>query len=147
MSLKTYRRRGSPNYYMRGTVRGTSIDESTGTSDRGAAESIRIKREVELLEASIFGRKATVTFLEAVVSYMEQGGERRYLEPLLEHFGATPLARIDQAAIERAAKMLCPLAAASTVNRQIHTPISAILKHAHDRGWCDYKRIRRPKQP
>lgn len=72
---------------------------------------------------------------------------RRFLGALIDHFGTTPLAKIDQTAIDRAAKLLCPTSAASTVNRQIHTPVSAILKHAADRGWCEYKRIKRPTQP
>ena len=147
MSLKLYRKRGSPNWYIRGTVRGISVDESSGVAERSAAEAIRIQRESGRLHASIFGRKATTSFLEAAVSYMEQGGERRFLGPLIDHFGTTPLTQIDQAAIDRAAKLLCPKSAASTVNRQIHTPVSAVLKHAAERGWCEYRRIRRPRQP
>jgi integrase len=147
MSLKLHRKRGSPNWYVRGTVRGLLVDESTRTSDRAAAEAIRIKREAECLQTSIFGRKATVSFLQAAVEYMDNEGERRYVGPLLAHFGTTPLASIDQAAIDRAAKILCPKAAPSTVNRQIHTPISAILKYAADRGWCEYRRVKRPTQP
>ena len=147
MSLKLKRKRGSPNWYVRGTVRGIVVDESTRTPERGAAESIRIKREAECLKASIFGRKATVSFLKAAVEYMDNKGERRFVGPLLAHFGTTPLANIDQAAIDRAAKILCPTAAPSTVNRQVHTPISAILKHAADRGWCGYRRVKRPAQP
>ena len=147
MSLKLYRKRGSPNWYIRGKIRGISVDESSRVAERSAAEAIRIQREAECLQASIFGKKATTSFLEAAVDYMEQGGERRFLRPLIHHFGTTPLAKIDQAAIERAAKLLCPTSAASTVNRQIHTPVSAVLKHAADRGWCEYKCIKRPSQP
>ena len=74
MSLKLYRKRGSPNWYIRGTVRGITVDESSGVAERSAAEAIRIQRESECLHASIFGRKATTSFLEAAVSYMETGG-------------------------------------------------------------------------
>jgi integrase len=147
MPLKLYRKRGSPNWYIRGTVRGITVDESSRVAEKSAAEAIRIQREAECLQASVFGRKATVSFLQAAVSYMEQKGERRFVGPLIEHFGTCALASVDQAAIERAAKILRPEAAPSTINRQIHTPISAILKHAADRGWCEYRRIKRPKQP
>ena len=37
------------------------------------------------------------------MSYMETGGERRYIGPRIEHFGSTPLARIDQSSIDLAA--------------------------------------------
>ncbi len=78
---------------------------------------------------------------------MEAGGERRYLGRLIEHFGSAPLASIDQAAIDRAAKVLCPHAASSTVNRQIYTPCSAVLKYAHRRNLCELRVIERPRQP
>jgi integrase len=147
MSLKLYRKRGSPNWYIRGTVRGIVVDESSRVAERSAAESIRIKREAECLQASIFGRKATTTFLEAAISYLENGGEKRFMAPLLTHFGTQPLGTIDQAAIDRAAKALCPTSASSTVNRQVYTPVSAVLKYAAARGWCEHRQIKRPKPP
>lgn len=148
MPLKLFKgRHGSPNYYMRGTVRGIRVDESTGTSSRTKAEEVRAKRESELLEQSIHGRRAVATFASAALSYMQIGGDGRYLTPLIEHFGNTKLSLIDQAAIDRAARIIKPKAAPSTVNRQIHTPISTVLKHANMRGWCDLKQIERPKQP
>src|SRR5438128_2396806 len=97
--LKLTRRHGSPNWYLRGSVRGIAVDESTGVADRKVAETIRAKREWDLIERSIHGEKATATFLEATVAYMEAGGERRYLKRLIDHFGNTQLASIDQAAI------------------------------------------------
>lgn len=147
MPLKLTRRHGSPNWYLRGSVRGVAVDESTGVADRRIAETIRAKREWELIQRSIYGAKATATFLEAAVGYMEGGGERRYLKRLIDHFGTSPLAAIDQAALDRAAKVLCPKVGSATVNRQVYTPVSAVLKHAHKRGLCELRRIERPRQP
>jgi integrase len=147
MSLKLYRKRGSPNWYIRGTVRGITVDESSGVAEKSAAETIRAQREWESLQESIFGRKATATFLEAAVSYMEGGGERRFMGPLIKHFGSQPLANVDQAAIERAARTLYPKATKSTWNRHVFTPVSAVLKHAAARGLCEHRQIDRPSQP
>jgi hypothetical protein len=58
-------RHGSPNYYISGAVRGISVDESTGTSDPGAADAIRILREAEILKRSVHGDTATRTFAQA----------------------------------------------------------------------------------
>jgi integrase len=146
MPLKLSRRHASPNWYLRGTVRGVTVDESTGVADRQAAETIRSKREWEIIQASIHGRKATVTFLEAAVDYIEAGGERRYLSPLIDYFGTTPLAKIDQAAIDRAADALKSRAKNSTRDRQIYTPVSAVLKRAAKRSLCDWRQIERPVQ-
>jgi integrase len=147
MSIKLVRRGKSPNWYIRGTVRGIAVDASTGTDRREVAEAIRAKREVELLDSSVFGRQATATFLEAAVSYMKAGGEARYMERIDEHFGTTPLNAVDQAAIDRAAAKLYPNAAPSTRNRQLYTPVSAVLKHAARRGLCAERRVERPAQP
>jgi hypothetical protein len=79
MPLELKRRKGSKHWYIRGTVRGQPIFETTGTHDKKAAEAIRIKREARLLDDSIHGKKASVTFAEAAVSYLTSGGSRRYL--------------------------------------------------------------------
>lgn len=148
MPLKLFKgRHGSPFYYIRGTVRRRRVDESTGTDIRAAAEEIRIRRETELLNETIHGRTAIATFAVAVEGYLMQGGEGRYLGPLVKHFATAKLSNIDQAAIERAAKILKPKAAQSTINRQIHTPLSAVLKFAAKRGLCELKPIERPDQP
>ena len=136
MSIKIVRRPKSPNWIMRGTIRGTRIEESTGTSNRQAAEEIRAKREAELLAQSIYGRRATETFAGAALSYLQQGGSRRFLEPIIRHFGTLPLAQIDQDAIDRGALKLFPSTSDATRNRQFYTPTSAVLHHAARRGWC-----------
>ena len=41
------------------------VFETTRTDDRATAEAIKAKRENELLERSVFGSGATVSFLEA----------------------------------------------------------------------------------
>ena len=140
-------RHGSTNLYLRGTVRGLRVDESTGTSDPQAAEEIRIKREGELLQRSIHGRSATKTFAEAALSYMQTGGERRFIEPLLKHFGRTRLAAIGQDEVDAAARKLFPKATDATRHRQVYTPMSAILRHAAKRKWCEVIKLERPTVP
>ena len=145
MPLKIIKRHGSPNFYLRGTVRKIVVDESTGTDDWDAAEAIRIQREAEILDRSVHGVRKTARFLEAAVSYMENGGSPRFIDPLLDHFGTTPLVMIGQAEIERAARALYPNAKPGTRNRQVFTPVSAIMHHAAKRGLCGYVEFDRPK--
>lgn len=147
MPLRLVRRAKSPNWVIRGTVRGIRVEESTGTGDRRAAEEIRAKREAEILNQSIHGRSATATFAQAFVSYSETGGSRRFMVPILKELGLKPLVRIDQDLLERTAKKLFPDAQPSTVNRQFFTPVSAVLHHAAKRGWCPRPIIGRPTQP
>ncbi len=71
---------------------------------------------------------------------MKSGGDRRPIGRLLNHFGEKPLRQIDQRAIEEAAVTLFPNHSPATRNREVFTPVSAILKHA----GLDFK-LRRPK--
>src|SRR4051812_46904213 len=142
--LRLVHRAKSPHWIIRGTIRGIRIEESTRTVKRGLAEEIRAKREAELLTQSVYGRRATCTFAEAVLSYLEAGGSKRFLEPIVRYFGNTPLARIEQEVIERGARKLYPGTSNATRDRQFFTPVSAVLKHAARRGWCAPLILERP---
>jgi integrase len=145
--LDLKRRPKSPYWIIRGTLRGFRIEESTGTGDRRIAEEIRAKREAEILAQSVYGRRATATFAAAALSYLEQGGSKRFTAAVISHFGTTPLARVDQDALDRGAKKLYPNASPSTRNRQFYAVASAILHHASKRGWCPRPIIERPATP
>ena len=88
------------------------------------------------------------TFAQAALDYIEHGtGEKRFLKPLLDHFGTTLLRKIGQDEIDLAAKKLYPHASNSTRNRQVYTPMSAVLQHAARKKWCDTPNFARPKLP
>jgi len=100
VSLSLKRRPKSPYWIIRGTLRGIRVEESTGTSNKRAAEEIRAKREAEILEGSIYGHRATATFATAALSYLENGGSRRFTASVISYFGTTPLARTKTRSIE-----------------------------------------------
>jgi integrase len=147
MSLRLKRRPGRPCWYIHGTIRGVSIRESTGVADQKAAEAIRARREWEIIQRSVFGAEATATFVGAAVSYLEAGGEKLYLKPIIAKIGSVPLAKVDQALIEKVARELYPDGSPATRNRQAFTPIAAVLNHAAKRGLCARRIIERPAQP
>jgi integrase len=119
----------SPNWTIGGTYLGVRVDQTTGTPEqRVAAKALaRIKDEIE---RGAFSKPCAPTFASAALSYVDRGGEERFVLKLAEHFGDTPLARIDQAAIDAAALALYPRATPATRNRQVYSPTSAILKTA-----------------
>jgi integrase len=147
MPLRLVRRPKTPYWIVRGTVRGIRIEESAGTNDKRIAEEIRAKREAEILAEAVYGRRATATFAQAALSYLEQGGSRRYLNEIISYFGITALARINQDAVDSGARKLYPEGSASTRVRQFYVPVSAVLTHAAKRGWCSKLIIERPKSP
>jgi integrase len=140
------KRHGSPYWYIRGSVRGLRVDESTGCLDKKAAEQVRIKREGDLLTRSIHGDPAVRTFHQAALSYMDGGGDATHLNPIILHFGPRMLlASMGQDEIDECAKRLSPRTSPATQNRQIYTPISAVLHHAARKKWCSKPVIARPK--
>lgn len=154
MPLKLTRRGASPYWYIRGTVRGQPLFESTGTDNEEAAEAIRIRREAELLDISIHGKRTVATFFEAAVLYMEAGGDPRFLghedgparwTGLLGHFGERRLSSIGQIDLDVAAKKLFPKATAETRNRQVYTPFIAVWRFASKRDLCPAREWQRPK--
>ncbi len=146
MPLKKFRRNGQGNYYIRGTVQGQHIYESTGTSIAAQADAIRIRREAEILERGAYGKAQTLTFAEAALAYMKAGGEARFLLPILNYFGPDMmLAQIDNAAINAAASKLYPNSANSTINRQLITPVSAVINMAAEEGLATPRKLKRRK--
>jgi integrase len=136
MPLKIVRPRAGKTayFYIRGTYLGVRLDESTKARDRASAAKWLKRRKREIEEGTFTPRTnpapAKRTFYDAVVAYMASTGQERFLEPLTKHFRDWPLESIAQEAIDASAIHLYPGATPATRNRQVHTPMSAILKHA-----------------
>lgn len=134
----------SPNWRIRGTYLGVYIDRSAGTGERrvAAQQLTTIKAEIERGELQRRDAPAPLSFAAAAVVYMKAGGERRFLEPILLRIGNRPLAEIDQATVNALAVELYPDATPATRNRQVFTPIAAVLAAggvkialARPKGW------------
>lgn len=141
LRLKPPRPGKTPYWSVRGTYLGIHVDRSTKAVEERIARKVRDRIKDEI-ERGVFADRPQPTFLSAALIYMKAGGERRFVGPLLEHFRETPLADIDQAAIDNAAAVLYPEASPATLNRQVYTPVSAILK----RGGVEFE-VKRPKGP
>jgi integrase len=74
---------------------------------------------------------------------MQAGGRRKYVAPLIKHFGETPLKEIGQDAIDAAPAAIYPhVTNPATINGYVYTPVSAIM-HYKLGDKCPV--IRRPK--
>lgn len=154
-------RKGRSRFWrLRGTIRGVSVDETTGVESRELAEAIRIKREGQLLDESVFGPKRSRRFSEAAVSYVETvkpgrtqvdaiiGRERlkdgSISRCLVDDFGTLLCSAIDQAAVDKITRERFAKASPATVQRHFLTPLIAVLTFASDRKWCDRPQLWRP---
>lgn len=88
-----------------------------------------------------------IRFSDAAHSYVQHGGEGRFLPRLIDRFGPAPVDTITPMAVHQAAVGLYPDAANGTRNRQVITPTRAVLYHAHEMGWRGPARIRLLRAP
>ena len=140
------RERKSPCWTVRGTYLRVYVDRSTKAADRATAAKV-LKLWKEEIERGTFAKPGEPTFLDAAVNYMAETGNERFVQPVVDHFGQTRLGEITQQVIDQAAVKLYPEGSPQTRNRQVHTVVSAILKHAgveaklkRPKGWRGSKR-------
>lgn len=150
MPLKLFKR-GEINY-IRGTISGQKVYETTSTSDDKLAEEILEKRQSELWQCRIYGERHTVTFEDAVISFLEtkerSNQDKRIIKRLVECFGTTKLFDINQVSVDAAYKAILPSGVLpSTKLRVVLAPLTAILNHAARRKWCDRPEFDRPQIP
>src|SRR5665213_2267061 len=86
------------------------------------------------------------TFMQTAESYLEHGGEKRYLPRIIKHFGEAPIAGITPFDVKQMALALYPEALNSTRNRQALTPTRSVIIHGYERGWCSLMRLTAFKQ-
>lgn len=149
MPLKIVARKGTAILYIRGTVRGAYIYESTGTDSRALAQEVCDKRQAELWSRSLYGAQSTATFAQAAESYLASEERtfttKRAVKNLLLHFRNRKLSDIGQEALDGAYRsILGPDVKAATKVRHVRTPLMSVLEHAARRGWCARPNFERP---
>ncbi|NTF54383.1 phage integrase family protein [Agrobacterium rhizogenes] len=127
-----YKRKGSVNWHFDCTVDGKRHRKSTKTTDRRIAEDFASKFDNELRRAAVYGEEAILTFPQALKLYVGDGGDKRFTVPLLDHFSKWKVKDITGPVIRSAAKTIYPNASAATWNRQVVTPMRAIINHTAD---------------
>ncbi|WP_413776506.1 tyrosine-type recombinase/integrase [Rhodopseudomonas sp. P2A-2r] len=143
---------------IRGTdAQGREVYESTKTANKKAAHGLLTKKEGDLLTEVVHGKKAVVTFDQAVESYLENGGSHRFLgtfdeekqewSGLMAHLNGVVLRKITQNDMNAIGKKLYPGVRPDTLNRQLWTPFIAVWRHAVAMEWADLRMWIRPKNP
>lgn len=128
-----------------GTVARQRIERSTRAGKRKDAQEVADQIEKEHWQRAYRGTRPGATFAEAALTYMQTTGNTRYISPLLDHFGTAPLATINQDTVIEACKTLYPGCSPATWNRQVFTPVNAILNLAARDGLCAPPSLTRPK--
>ena len=144
MALTIYRR--GRFWWLTGTVKAKDgeqrVHESTGETDEAAADAVRLSRENEAKAEFNLSPKDRFTFTQAVDAYLDAGKDDRFILPLLDHFTATRISDLTGSKVREAAKALYPGAVYTTWNRQIVTPMKAVINHSADTGDCHAVKIK-----
>lgn len=155
MPLKVGTRAGRAGLWIRGTVTpagkpSVAIWRRAGSDDPRFAREEAASITAEILRNAHHGERRGIRgWAAAVDAYCRHqprsAGTLALLIRLTQHFRDTPLRDINQAAADRAARVLLrPGAKPATVKRNIIVPMSAVIAHAEWCGWCDAPRLRAP---
>jgi integrase len=156
MPLTVGSRPGRAGLWITGTItpagasQGVRIRRRAGSDDPGLAAEEAASLTAQILRDHHHGeRRGTRGWAEAVASYRafqdRSPGTIALLIRLTRHFRDTPLRQIDQAAIDRACRVILrPGAKPATRLRNVIAPTRAVLQHAARRGWCDPLLIEAP---
>ncbi|MGA7329723.1 MAG: hypothetical protein WBX25_35895 [Rhodomicrobium sp.] len=119
--------------YVHGTIAGQRIRRSLKTRDREYAEHAKAAIESRELRKSLYGAERETTFAEAAYLYMNDGGEKRYLAPIIKKLGPQKkLGELSGAYVRKIANEIYPDVKPQTRNRYVIKPVSAVLHFAHD---------------
>lgn len=85
-------------------------------------------------------------FEDAAASYIQNGGDDRYLRRIVDRIGRKPMTEIFPFDVKKLALELYPAHQNATRNRCVITPVRAVFYHAYDRGWGPALRLRNLKE-
>ncbi|ADH91611.1 integrase family protein [Ancylobacter novellus DSM 506] len=141
MALKLVRRAGTPNWYVRGTLLGTTIIRSTKETELQHA-----KKRLREIEADIRSLRDR-TFKEIADAYLADGASARFIEPIVSKLGRVRARTLRQDVVDEAAKKIYPKVTSETLNRQFYTPFIAIWNFAARKEWVHSRTWARPRKP
>lgn len=126
-----------------GTVVRELVEFSCGTSSKPEAREKATEFEAQYLakfDREPAGSKKALTFGQAAEQYLLNGNSGRFLAPILREIGFMQVDKVDQTVMTDLQQRLYPTAKPSTINRQLYTPVSAVLRFVKVRAD-----LRRPK--
>ncbi len=116
---------------------------STGAATEAGARAWIAEETDRQKRRHLLGDEAdALTFAGAVMLYPAKPAEAKYLIPIVQEIGNRAVPGLTPQEIRDLARKLYPHAATDTMRRQVLTPVSAVINHAHDSGHCPPIRIK-----
>jgi integrase len=142
--------------YLRGNVwwakgrladSGEYVRKSLGTSDEALAQATVRSLESTARKRRILGPDAPgpedeLTFNAALALYTPSRRDAGYLMRIVKKIGTQRVKDITPASVRALARQLYPDASTDTWQRQVLTPVRAVINNAHEMGKCPPIRIK-----
>ncbi len=154
--MSLYKRKDSPNWWVKITHSGQCLQQSTGTSNREKAREYHDKLKAALWEQERLGARPSHCWNEAVVRYLvgtshkaSQADDKSHLRWLDGYLNGVALDAIDRVLLNRIAQhKKAEGVSNATVNRMLEVIRAIMRKAMNDWEWIDrVPRIRMLPEP
>lgn len=143
--LRLYKR--GKVWWVDGILNGERVRESTRETERKAADDYALSRETSAKKEREFGPESVLTFGAATGFYLDAGKSTRYLTPIFNKWEKRLVREIKPGHVHDLARELYPKGGPATRNRQVISPVQAVINHSAKRGLCSPIRVERFKVP
>lgn len=143
--MSLFKRKDSPNWWVKLSLNGRRVQESTGTQDRAKALEYHDRLKASLWDQERLGIKPRHTWKEAVVRYVSETKHKKshekdlaHLRWLDRHFGALALSDISRDRIDRiTAVRLGEGVSNASANRVLAVVRAVLRKAANEWEWIE----------
>jgi integrase len=143
--MSLYKRKDSPHWWVKLSLKGRRVQESTGTSEREQAQELHDRLKASLWEQDRLGVKPRRLWNEAVVRYLaetshkaSQADDKGHLRWLDRVLNGVQLEAINRDLLDRImAERVAGKASNATVNRTLEVVRAILRKAVHEWNWLD----------
>jgi len=111
-----------------GQAKGVRVRESAGTARLRDAEVYRDRLRQEVIDRATLGAAHDLTVADCAILYIEKGGEKRFLRPIIERFGDVRVRNLEAGAVSAFAQERFGHLSPASVKRFYYTPLNALLR-------------------
>lgn len=129
--MATVFKRGKFYHHYYTDAHGKQRKRSTGLTAKKQAQEEADAFVARIKVGNLRGYDAELKLVEAIISYEAAGKPSRFLDKIAEKWGHMKVRTMKPAWVRTHAKDLYPNALPSTLNRQVITPVQAVINHAY----------------
>lgn len=145
--LRIIKRPDSPFWQIVGTCPYTRerVRKSTGVDREEQAKQILAAFLARRHTEAVHGPQSATLVAEAVLEYVDKGGDARFLGPILDNLGKRRMIDVADTDLSDVARKAYPGAQASTLVRQLYGPFQAVWNAAERARMVPPRKIAKPK--